>query len=569
MLVINLVVPLDELMFVPYINSTDETEQQQGFEVRTKDRPFHLIADSESDKRIWCEEIELAIRAYLQTPGLSLASGWHHRAIGGSLFSAVCSGDISDVKKQISELGPKRKDIDDVDDYCMTALHWAALTGNCVNVASLLDAGANIDALNNGLNSPLLMAAAAGHADVFIFLVERGADVFLRNLKDRDALYLIFIYAHSNSSVQVMLDILLTKGVELDLCDSSGASPLHVCASLGLPHAIDLLIACGANVNQPHERSGLTPLQMCCSRPDVDPETVRTLLERGAFPNALTPGKANAIDLMLQSFASKHGVDMRMQSIGGGHGPISMDMDMTADFAMETLPVLMEIAKRGGRYSDETMSVLRASFVEAVATARKQWLEQVAPDDFLQFVEVQNLAQGHQKWADDKESSHCILCIAPFTMYNRRHHCRHCGILCCDACSTKRLTQPGSSDAALVRVCDSCFNQLIHSYACRKKDFNILEKKRRDDSRAAAEASKNASSGQSKSIFSWGSSGDTGSSKGGSPRDVASETMDALVQRGEKLHEVNDKAREMNEAASEFNRATKQLLKQQKERSMW
>ena len=42
-----------------------------------------------------------------------------------------------------------------------------------------------------------------------------------------------------------------------------------------------------------------------------------------------------------------------------------------------------------------------------------------------------------------------------------------------------------------------------------------------------------------------------------------------LLQRGEKLQEVNDKAKEMNEAASEFNRATKQLLKQQKERSMW
>ena len=46
MLTINLVVPLDELMFVPYISSTDEQEQQQGFEIRTNDRPFHFLSRS-------------------------------------------------------------------------------------------------------------------------------------------------------------------------------------------------------------------------------------------------------------------------------------------------------------------------------------------------------------------------------------------------------------------------------------------------------------------------------------------------------------------------------------------
>ena len=122
MLTVNLVVPLDELLFTPYMRSTDDTEAQQGFEIRTRERPFYLVAESESDKRIWCEEIELAMKAYLTTPGLSLSAGWQHHAIRGTLHSAVCDGDISLVEEAVGKLGDLHKDIDDVDDYCMTAL---------------------------------------------------------------------------------------------------------------------------------------------------------------------------------------------------------------------------------------------------------------------------------------------------------------------------------------------------------------------------------------------------------------------------------------------------------------
>jgi len=588
-LTINTVIKLEELVFVPFIKSDDEKESSGGFELRTAERPYYIIAESESDKRIWCEEINLAVRAYMQTQkSLELTPGWQHNALRGNLFSAVYTSDLEDAVDQIQLLPSTGKGIDDLDDCGMAALHWAALGGYCVNVEALLDAGANIDALNNGLNSPLLLAAIAGNADIFIFLVERGADVSMRNLKDRDALFLIVMYANNNRSVQVMVDILIAKGLSVDLCDSSGSSPLHECASLRLPHSVDTLVSAGADVNLPHGRSGLTPLQILCSRPDPDPETVRTLLQHGAYANSLTSSKVNAMDLVMQAFSDKHNLEFRasassvasagVRDRGGfkisAHKP-DMDMDTIAEFAMTTLPVLMEIAKHGGRFTELTLAPLRDSFIEAVQTARNQWLELAEPADFHRFVDLSMVAKGNEKWANDGNSPHCLLCVDKFTFSSRRHHCRECGILCCGACSSKKLSQQEGDKLVPQRVCDSCFNVLYSTYCTKVKDLAVLEKtkvtalREADEARRAREAEEK---GAKKSLFSWGSSkssassGDTGSATS-SPRGVASETMDALYERGEKLKETADKAAEMNEAASEFNRQTKLLLQQQREQS--
>jgi len=590
-LTINTVIKLEEFVFVPFIQSDDENESSGGFELRTAERPYYIIAESESDKRIWCEEINLAVRAYMQTQkSVILTPGWEHNALRGNLFSAVYTSDLEDTIDQIQLLPSTGKGIDDVDDSGMTALHWAALGGYCVNVEALLDAGANIDALNNGLNSPLLLAAIAGNADIFIYLVERGADILTRNLKDRDALFLIVMYANNHRSVQVMVDILIAKGLSADLCDSSGSSPLHECAALHLPHSVHMLVSTGADVNLPHERSGLTPLQILCSRPDPDPETVRTLLQHGAFANSLTSSRVNAMDLVMQAFSDKHNLEFRASTNSisaasekdkanykiSAHKP-DMDMDTIAEFAMTTLPVLMEIAKHGGRYTDFTLAPLRDSFIEAVQTARNQWIELDEPADFHRFVELSMVAKGTERWANDGNSPHCLLCVDKFTFSSRRHHCRECGILCCGACSTKKLSQNEGGKLVPQRVCDSCFNVLHSTYCSRVKDLAILEKNKVTALREADEtrrAKETAEQGAKRSLFSWGSSSSTSSSDAASatssPRGAASETMDALNKRGEKLKETADKAAEMNDAASEFNRQTKLLLQQQRQQaSIW
>ena len=60
-------------------------------------------------------------------------------------------------------------------------------------------------------------------------------------------------------------------------------------------------------------------------------------------------------------------------------------------------------------------------------------------------------------WADDAAFPACFGCRAPFTLFNRRHHCRHCGFVFCKKCAGERapLARLGFG-AAPQRVCRGC-----------------------------------------------------------------------------------------------------------------
>ncbi|CAF1272199.1 unnamed protein product [Rotaria sordida] len=63
-------------------------------------------------------------------------------------------------------------------------------------------------------------------------------------------------------------------------------------------------------------------------------------------------------------------------------------------------------------------------------------------------------------WVPDDKADTCMHChTSKFSAYNRRHHCRNCGIIVCDTCSKKRFLLP-HLDAKPVRVCDSCYLKL-------------------------------------------------------------------------------------------------------------
>jgi FYVE zinc finger/WW domain len=66
------------------------------------------------------------------------------------------------------------------------------------------------------------------------------------------------------------------------------------------------------------------------------------------------------------------------------------------------------------------------------------------------------------KKVQDKFRLECPHCDALFTLSKRRHHCRLCGDVFCDACSNHRVTLPlqGPEFEKPVRVCDFCFKDV-------------------------------------------------------------------------------------------------------------
>uniref|UniRef100_A0A3Q0RMK1 RUN and FYVE domain containing 1 n=1 Tax=Amphilophus citrinellus TaxID=61819 RepID=A0A3Q0RMK1_AMPCI len=74
------------------------------------------------------------------------------------------------------------------------------------------------------------------------------------------------------------------------------------------------------------------------------------------------------------------------------------------------------------------------------------------------FKEVNKALKGHA-WLKDDEATHCKQCQKEFSIARRKHHCRNCGDIYCNSCSSNELALP--SYPRPVRVCDMCHSLLL------------------------------------------------------------------------------------------------------------
>uniref|UniRef100_A0A0R3WS25 FYVE-type domain-containing protein n=1 Tax=Hydatigena taeniaeformis TaxID=6205 RepID=A0A0R3WS25_HYDTA len=64
----------------------------------------------------------------------------------------------------------------------------------------------------------------------------------------------------------------------------------------------------------------------------------------------------------------------------------------------------------------------------------------------------------NRQWISDDSVQSCSNCQKDFSISVRKHHCRHCGKVFCQACSSKKTATSASKDP--LRVCDGCFAEL-------------------------------------------------------------------------------------------------------------
>lgn len=136
--------------------------------------------------------------------------------------------------------------------------------GPCVNAATISG------------DTPLIIAAKAGHPEVLRLLLNNGADVCAETWDGRTALM-----EAARRGCQDSVLLLRQFGSNSNRWDIFGRTPLIFAVQNGHLDCINLLIKLGANVNaNSHQRNGYTPLMIAAENGNT--EIVSALLRHGA-----------------------------------------------------------------------------------------------------------------------------------------------------------------------------------------------------------------------------------------------------------------------------------------------
>lgn len=160
-----------------------------------------------------------------------------------------------------------------------TPLHHAARSTDPGVAALLLDAAAELDALNDARQSPLAMACLAGNWRVAKFLVERGART---HPAGGDPVLLAASASEEDDPVGVQY--LLRQKAAVDASGEGGRTALHQAAAAGHVAIVQTLLDAGADVRRSDE-SGLDAWLLAA--PTGQLPVMEALLESGADLQAI------------------------------------------------------------------------------------------------------------------------------------------------------------------------------------------------------------------------------------------------------------------------------------------
>lgn len=158
--------------------------------------------------------------------------------------------------------------------YCSQAL-LLACKYQPSEVKELLDSGADINFFNYKRETPL-MKAAERNSEILQLLIDSGANLDQRSIKGFTALR----YAINGGDLKAV-EILLKSGVQVDLSDNAGNTPLFEACDT-FPESVKLLISAGANVNAANI-GGQTPIMIASAD---NPEIIEILIKNGAHINS-------------------------------------------------------------------------------------------------------------------------------------------------------------------------------------------------------------------------------------------------------------------------------------------
>lgn len=133
------------------------------------------------------------------------------------------------------------------------------------------------------------------------------------------------------------------------------------------------------------------------------------------------------------------------------------------------------------------------SFVVYAATSseKSEWMAHIrkcVSDLLKKRGIVQKPDNNCPVWVPDADASACMSCKkCVFSVINRRHHCRKCGIVVCNPCSSKKMLLPQQSSKPQ-RVCNNCFETNVDLDANTTPSADFYSPTAADDSSSGDES---------------------------------------------------------------------------------
>ena len=156
-----------------------------------------------------------------------------------------------------------------------TPMHVAAGAGHINILSLLLDHGADVDVRNKNGETPLLRASWAGQREAGWYLIDRGADINAPDERNFTPVFVAF-KGHVESA-----RMLLELGAVIDIRNRYGETPLHQALRWEEIELVRLFLEHGADPNLAN-RYGETPFEMALRF--EEPEIVELLSEYGGRP---------------------------------------------------------------------------------------------------------------------------------------------------------------------------------------------------------------------------------------------------------------------------------------------
>ena len=306
-----------------------DIEGRGDFKYVFKDHPFHSVSFE------GCTPLFVAaVNGNVEILSCLLDSGADLNAVANTeghtitpLIFAVQNGDLDRVKLllQYGADTEGRGDFTvDAPGYlsvslkiCCTPLLVAAVNGNVKILSSLLETGADINAVSEGLYTPLMMAVRCKHIDAVKFLMNQGADANLQDKKGYTALHYVAVYCRSFDAIHLrcfnnrsdfnirdadnytpliravkclnldVVNYLLQNGAYLDLKDRCGQRCLEFLVDDGLKTSCEILsslIRNGADIDARINKMNQTLLMRASFQGggDIRSEKFRLLIENDA-----------------------------------------------------------------------------------------------------------------------------------------------------------------------------------------------------------------------------------------------------------------------------------------------